>query len=86
VYFQPDKIGHGKLLPEERANIVEVGENALGCFVAFAAENFVAVNTEIVENIPLFGGSFFDEARERSFDRVELSGMRFERRMDTDEI
>ena len=51
--FQPREIGHGEHLREQRANVLEVRENALGTVVTFAAQNFVAVASEPVKKILL---------------------------------
>jgi hypothetical protein len=47
MHFYPGEIGHGEQFREQRANVVQMGENAFGVGVTFAAENFVAVNGEL---------------------------------------
>jgi len=61
VQFQTNQIGHSKHLREQRADIVEVRDNAVGAFVSFTAENFVTVNAEPVKKILLFTRRFLDE-------------------------
>ena len=84
--FESDQIDHGEQLRERSANVIEMREHALGVFVSFAAEKFVAVNSERVEKILFLGRSFLDEPREPSFDRLQFPGMHFEIRMQTDEV
>ena len=71
--FQPREIGHGEHLREQRANVLEVRENALGTVVTFAAEKFLAVNGEPVEKTILLSRSLLDKPREPSFDRPPIS-------------
>jgi len=47
LYFYPCEISHAEHLREQHANVVQMCENAFGVGVAFAAENFVAVNAEL---------------------------------------
>ena len=49
MHFDPGEIRHGEHFREQRAHIVEMRENAFGIGVAFAAENFVAVDGKAVE-------------------------------------
>jgi hypothetical protein len=86
MHFYPGEIGHGEHFREQRANVVEVRENAVGVGVAFAAEHFITVDSKLVEKILFLRGSFLDKTREPGFDRLELSGMRFEIRMKADEV
>lgn len=51
MQFYSGEIGHGQHFRQQSANVIEMSENALGAFVRFAAENFVAVNAEAVEEI-----------------------------------
>jgi hypothetical protein len=46
MHFYPGEIAHNEQFREQRANIVQMCENAFGVGVTFAAENFVAVNGE----------------------------------------
>jgi len=86
VYFYPGEIGHFENFREQRTDVIEMRENAAGVFISFATENFVAVNAEPVEKILFLAPGFLDEPREARFDRVEFSRMRFEIRMQTDEV
>ena len=84
--LESDQIDHGEQLRERSANVIEMRENAVGVFVSFAAEKFVAVNSERVEKILFLGRSFLNKPRKPSFDRVQFPGMHFEIRMQTDEV
>src|SRR6202049_580204 len=85
MHFYTGEIRHGKHLREQCANVVEMRENASGAGVAFAAENFVAVNAVPVEKILFLSRSLLGEPREPGFDRLQFPGMHFEIRMKTDE-
>jgi len=63
---------------EQRANVVQMGENALGISIAFTAENFVVLDGEPIEKILLLARGFIDESRQRRFERLEFSWMNFE--------
>jgi hypothetical protein len=65
---------------------IEMRENAFGIGVAFAAENFAAVDSKAVEKILFFGRGFLDETGEPGFDRIEFSGVHFEIRMQADKV
>ena len=78
MHFDPGEIRHGKHFREQRAHIVEMRENAFGVGVAFAAENFVAVDAEPIEKILFLRRGFVDEARKPGFDRLQFPGMHFE--------
>ncbi len=71
---------------EQYAYVVEMRENALGAFVGFTAEDFIAVNTEAVEKIVFLGRSFLHEPRKGGSNGLEFSGMNFEIRVKTDKI
>jgi hypothetical protein len=58
VDFYAREISYFEHFREERANAFEMGENAVGAFVPFATENFVAVNSESVEKILFFSRRF----------------------------
>src|SRR5450631_3866130 len=61
-------------------------ENSLGPGIAFAAENFIAIDGESIEKILRLGRRLLDKGRERSFDRREFSWMRFKVRVNTNEV
>lgn len=86
MYFDSREIGHRQQFREQRADVLEMRENALGALVRFATEDFVAVDAEFVKKILFLGRSFLDKSREPGFDRVEFSGMHFKIGMQTDEI
>jgi hypothetical protein len=48
MHFYPGEIGHGEHLCEQRANVVQMCEDAFGVGLTFAAENFVAVNGKLI--------------------------------------
>ena len=58
VNFESDQIDHSEQLREQRANIVEMRENAFGVGVAFAAEHFITVDSKLVEKILFLGRGF----------------------------
>ncbi len=86
VYFESDQIDHREHLREQRADVLNVRENALGSGVSFAAETFVAVNGESVEKIPFLSRSFLDKPREPSFDNINFLRMYFKVRVKTYEV
>jgi len=86
MHFEAREISHGKHFREQRANVLEVCENALGAFVRFAAENLVLVNAEHIEKILILASSFRDKVLQHSLDRIELTGVDFEVRMQADEV
>jgi hypothetical protein len=53
MQFNARQIGHFEHFREKRADMVEMSKYAFGAVVTFAAENFIAVDTEPVEKIPL---------------------------------
>jgi hypothetical protein len=78
MHFYPGEIGHGEHFRKQCANVVEMRENAFGVGVAFAAENFVAVDSKPVEKILFLRLGFLDETRKPGFDRLQFPGMHFE--------
>ena len=51
MQFYPGEIGHGEHFREQRTDVFQMSENALGAFVSFTAANFVAIDAEAVEKI-----------------------------------
>jgi len=86
VQFDSDEISYLQDFREQRADIVEMREHALGAFVAFPAEYFITVDAESVEEIFCFTRSFRHETPQRSFDRFEVPRVHFEVRMQADEV
>ena len=86
MHFYPGEIRHGEHFREQCANIVEMRENAFGVSVAFAAENFVAVDGKPVEKILFLGRGFLNETWEPGFDRLQFPRMDSEVRMQADEV
>ena len=72
MHFYPGQIRHGEHFRKKCANVVEMRENAFGVGVAFAAENFVAVDGKPVEKILFLGCGFLDETRKPGFDRLQF--------------
>jgi hypothetical protein len=68
MHFDPGEIRHGEHFREQRAHIVEMRESAFGIGVAFAAENFAAVDSKTVERIFLLSRGFLHETRKPGFD------------------
>src|SRR5438105_11145394 len=54
--------------------------------ISLPTENLVAVNGEVIKKVPLFRGRLLDERRKSRFERLQLSRMNFEVRMQTDEM
>src|SRR5438874_10501228 len=86
MHFYSGEIGHGEHFREQRADVVEMRENAVGIGVAFTAENFVAVNGKPVEKVLFLARGFLDKTREPGFDRLQFSRMHFEIGMKADEV
>ena len=86
VQFHSDQVSYLEPFGEQLANVGQMGENARGIGITFAAENFVAVDREPIEKILLLGRGFIDESRHRRFERIELSWMNFKVGMKTDEV
>lgn len=86
VHFQPDQIGNCERLREERADVVQMSEQAFRIRVGFSTENFIAIDGELIEKILLLACSSRDEPRKRRRENLKLSRMDFEVRMQADEI
>jgi len=72
MQFYPGEVGHGEHFREQRTDVFQMSENALGAFVSFTAANFVAIDAEAVEKIVFFGGSLLDELRKRRSDPPQV--------------
>ena len=86
MQFYPGEIRHREHFREQRTDVFQMSENALGAFVSFTAANFVAIDAEAVEKIVFFGRSLLDELRETGFHRFKFSWVHFEVRMQADEV
>jgi hypothetical protein len=86
VHFHPGQVGYFEPLREERPNAVQVGQQALGVGISFTAEDFIAVESESVEEIFLFVRCFLNESGERGFEGLKFPRMDFEVGMKADEI
>jgi hypothetical protein len=84
--FHPGQVRNLERFGQQRADIIEMSQNARGINISFPTENFVAIDAEPVEKILLFGARFFHESRKRSFNRLQLSRMYFEVRVKADEV
>ena len=58
MHFHPSEIGNREHFREQRADVIEMRQNAFGTFVRFATENFVTVDSEPVEKDFLFQSQF----------------------------
>ena len=58
MQFYSGEIGHCEHFRQQRADVIEVRQNAFGTFVRFATENFVTVDSEPVEKDFLFQSQF----------------------------
>jgi hypothetical protein len=63
-----------------------MSKQAVGAFVRFAAENLVLVNAEHIEKTLILACSFRDKVLQDSLNRIELTGVDFEVRMQADEV
>lgn len=86
VYFDTGEISNLERFFQERVYAFEMREQGLGADVAFAAEHFVAVDGEIIEEIPLLACRLGHEIGQRGLELIELSRMNFEVGMQGDEI
>jgi len=72
MHFYWGEIGHFEHLREQRADVFQMCENALGGFVRFASKHFITVDSEPVEKIIFFGRGLLDKPWEPGFDRVQF--------------
>jgi hypothetical protein len=86
VDFETIEVGEFGHLGEERADVIEVGESGFGVLISFAAEDFVAIDGEIVEEVAGFGGGFGEELREQDLDLGQFAGFGPEVRMEADHV
>lgn len=86
VHFQPDQIGDLQCFREQRADVLQMREKPLRIRIAFATENFITVESELIKKILLFLRRYFDERQESRLERLQLSRINFEIRMQSDEI
>jgi hypothetical protein len=86
VYFNANDIGYFEHFVQNWRDVVQMSEKAIRASVSFAAENFVAVNTETVKEIVFLGRSFIDELPQDGFHCFKFSRVRFEIGMQADEI
>lgn len=73
VDFEACEVGEFEEFSEEFADVFEVGEDAGGADVGFAAGAAVAVAGEVVVEAAGFGGGFFDELGHEGEEGVEVS-------------
>jgi hypothetical protein len=84
--FHPGQVRNLERFGQQRADVIEMSQKALGINIPFPTESFVAIDAEPVEKILLFGARFFHESRERSFKLLELSRVHFEVRVKADKV
>ena len=85
-HFDTGEIRHLQHCLQRLADIVQMSKQAVGAFVRFAAENLVPVNAEHIEKILILACSFRDKVLQHSLNRIELTGVDFEVRMQADEV
>ncbi len=66
MHFHPGEISHFEHFREQRTNIIQMRDNAVGAFVRFPAQNFIAADSESIEKTIFFSGSFLYEPRKAS--------------------
>src|SRR5438552_4020759 len=86
MHFYSGEIGHGEHFREQCVDVVKMRENGASVSVAFAEENFVAVNGKPVEKVLFLGRGFLNETREPGFDCLQSSRVHFEIGMKADEV
>ena len=86
VQFQSDQVGDLECFSEQRTDVVQMSKNAFGISVAFAAENFIALDSEPVEEILLLALSFLNERWKCSFELFEFSRVHLKVRMKSNEV
>ena len=86
MHFEPGQIDHGEHFREQRADVVEMRQNAFGIDVTLTTKHFIAVDGKLIEKILFLGLGLLDETREATFDRLQFSGMHFEIGMKADEV
>ena len=85
VDFKADEFRHRQRLRKHRADVVQVLQERFRADVAFAAEHFVAVDRELVEEIAGFILSLLSKLRQDRLQRRQFVRRNFEVRMKTDE-
>ena len=86
MHFHPGEISHFEHFREQRTNIIQMRENAVGAFVRFPAQNFIAADSESIEKTIFFSGSFLYEPRKAGLDRLQFAWMDFKIWMETNEV
>jgi hypothetical protein len=84
--FYPAQVRNLERFGEERADVIEMSQHALGIHIPFTTENFVAIDAEPIEKILLFVARFFYEIREGTLKGLNLSRVHFEVRVKADEV
>jgi hypothetical protein len=86
VHLQPDQISDLQCLFQQRIDVGQVRQESLSIDISFAAEDLIAIDSEIVEEIFLLGFGFLDKRWQTGFERFRFTGMHFEVRMQTDKV
>jgi len=85
VDFKADELCHRQRLGKHRADVVQVLQERFRVDVAFAAEHFVAIDRELVEEIAGFILSLLSKFRQDRLQRRQLVRRNLEVRMKADE-
>ena len=83
--FEADQIRNLECLREHGANILKMREQRLGIDVAFATEDFVVVDGELVEKILRLPLRLRDKIRQRRLDHLQFARMHLKVWMETNE-
>ena len=84
--FQAQQVGDFQCFVEQVADVGDVGQRGFCADVAFAAENHVVRDGEVVAEAVFFRRGAGDELREQRLECVHLSGVDFEIRVDADDV
>jgi hypothetical protein len=72
------KVGDLQAFREDRADILEMREDAFGSDVALATENLIAIHGEAIKEHPLFLSRGLDKPVHQRFEGIELTLVNFE--------
>ncbi|MBA3832309.1 MAG: hypothetical protein H0X34_10555 [Chthoniobacterales bacterium] len=84
--FQSDEVCDFHRFSEKRADIFQMRQQRLRSVVSFPTENLVPVSREIVKEILLLRRRLSAKGGQARFESRQLSRMRFELRMQTNEV
>ena len=86
VEFEAGEFGHGEQLAEQSAHVFQMCQDRAGPGITFPAEDLVLQGGEFIKTAGGFGTGFFDKSGQQGLDVRQPPGMRFEIRMQGDEI